>query len=66
MECPICKKEMTHYNTLWICKENEVTEYPQLHTIVVLCDCGRRMIPEAEYKNNKMSFWKCPHCFNRS
>jgi len=67
MKCPICNKEMTKHNGAWFCNENMNTEHPYVHCVVVLCNCGRRMIPESFYSNKeeKFNFWHCPHCHNR-
>jgi hypothetical protein len=66
VKCPICNKEMTFDENVWFCNENVNSDYSNyIHKIVVLCQCERRMIPEAKYNGNKFTFWKCPHCFNK-
>lgn len=65
--CPICNKEMTFIDGAYFCDGNVNTEQNFIHKVIVLCKCGRRMLPNATYsiKEGRWSFWNCPHCYNR-
>lgn len=67
MKCPICNEGMTRYKGAWFCMKNVNTEHSFAHKVVVLCDCGRRMLPIPTYsdENGMWYFWKCPHCHKR-
>lgn len=70
VNCPICNDEMEYHNGAYFCMNNVHSDFvdTQLHKVIVLCKCLRRMKPKAKYCNyGKLgwTFWECPHCFNK-